>query len=60
MKKTRSRKAGDLRREYDLRTLGPGVRGTYYKRAIAGPIIVELVPDTAAKRRKRKATKRRK
>jgi len=44
MKKTRSRKSDDLRPEYDLRKLGPGVRGKYYKRAIAGPIVVELVP----------------
>ncbi len=54
MKKTRSRKSDDLRPEYDLRKLGPGVRGKYYKRAIAGPIVVELVPYEAVRAAKRK------
>ena len=60
MKKTRSSKRDDLRPEYDLRKLGPGVRGKYYKRAIAGPIVVELVPDgaTRAAKRKSRATRR--
>ncbi len=61
MKKTRSKKTDDLRPEYDLRELGPWVRGKYYKRAIAGPIIVELRPDPEkAKPIKRKRTARRK
>ena len=59
MKKTRTRKSDDLRPEYDLRELGPGVRGKYYKRAIAGPIIVELRAERpAAKPKKRRSTAR--
>jgi hypothetical protein len=61
VKKTRSRKPDDLRPEYDLRELGPGVRGKYYERAIAGPIVVELVPYAAkrAARKKKRATRKR-
>ncbi len=60
MKKTRSRKSDELKPEYDLRELGPWVRGKYYKRAIAGPIIVELRPDPdKAKPKKKKRTARR-
>ena len=47
----RSRKAkphsDDLRPEYDLATLQGGVRGKYYKKAIAGSNIVVLEPAIA-------------
>lgn len=41
------RSADDLRPEYDLSTLQSGVRGKYYKRAIAGSNVVVLDPDVA-------------
>ncbi|MEX2204608.1 MAG: hypothetical protein WEF50_00095 [Myxococcota bacterium] len=59
MKKNRSRKSDELRPEYDLRDLGPGVRGKYYKRAIAGPIVVELRPSPAPARSKKRRPARR-
>jgi len=37
----------DLRSEYDFCTLKGGVRGKYYKRAIAGTNLVLLDPDVA-------------
>jgi hypothetical protein len=37
----------DLRPEYDLSTLKGGVRGKYYKRAMAGTNLVLLDPDVA-------------
>jgi hypothetical protein len=37
----------DLRAEYDLASLGPGVRGKYYQRAISGTNLVLLDPDVA-------------
>lgn len=37
----------DLRPEYDLTTLKGGVRGKYYKRAMAGTNLVLLDPDVA-------------
>ncbi len=57
MKKTRPRKADDLRPEYDFSKLGPGVRGKYYKRLVGRPIIVELRPDPD-KPKPKKARKR--
>jgi hypothetical protein len=46
---------GELRPEYDIRRLGPGVRGKYYQRAKAGtnlvliePEIAEVFPDSAS------------
>lgn len=37
----------ELRPEYDLAKLGPGVRGKYLKRALAASNIVVLEPDVA-------------
>jgi hypothetical protein len=37
----------ELRSEYDLATLGPGVRGKYFERASAGTNIIRLDPDVA-------------
>jgi len=37
----------DLRAEYDLDSLGPGVRGKYFERATAGTNLVLLDPDVA-------------
>lgn len=37
----------DLRPEYDFSTLAGGVRGKYYKRAMAGTNLVLLDPDVA-------------
>jgi hypothetical protein len=37
----------DLRREYDLSQLKGGVRGKYYKRAMAGTNLVLIEPDLA-------------
>ena len=41
------RRGDDLRPEYDLATLKGGVRGKYYKQAIAGTNLVLLEPDVA-------------
>lgn len=41
------RRSDDLRREYNLEDLKGGVRGKYYKRAIAGTNLVLLEPDIA-------------
>ncbi len=38
----------DLRAEYDLTMLGPGVRGKYYERAKSGSNVVLIEPDLAA------------
>jgi hypothetical protein len=53
MKKASTRKADELRREYDLSKLKGGVRGKYYRRALAGtnlvlidPKLAEVFPDT--------------
>jgi hypothetical protein len=44
MKKTqRNKEADDLRPEYDLTKLGPGVRGKYYHQATAGINLVVLI-----------------
>lgn len=37
----------ELRPEYDLAALGPGVRGKYFARASAGTNIIRLDPDVA-------------
>jgi len=48
MKKERATKRGDeLRREYDLSQLKGGVRGKYYRRAIAGMNLVLIEPELA-------------
>lgn len=40
-----SSKADELRPEYDLKALGKGVRGKYYRRAQAGTNLVLIEPD---------------
>ena len=48
MKKGSNRRRGDdLRPEYDLARLKDGVRGKYYRRAMAGTNLVLLEPDVA-------------
>ena len=48
MKKESAAKRGDeLRPKYDLSQLQGGVRGKYYRRAIAGTNIVLIEPDLA-------------
>ena len=37
----------ELREEYDLGSLGPGVRGKYFERATSGTNLVLLDPDVA-------------
>lgn len=46
-KKKRADEDG-LRKEYDLKALGPGVRGKYYRRYVEGAHLVPLDPDVAA------------
>ena len=41
------RRTDDLRAEYDLTQLQGGVRGKYYKQALAGTNLVLLEPDVA-------------
>jgi hypothetical protein len=41
------RRDDDLRPEYDLARLKGGVRGKYYKQAVAGTNLVLLEPDVA-------------
>jgi hypothetical protein len=41
------RRDDDLRPEYDLTRLKGGVRGKYYKQAVAGTNLVLLEPDVA-------------
>jgi hypothetical protein len=41
------RKVDELRPEYDLSKLTGGVRGKYYKRAVAGTNLVLIEPDLA-------------
>jgi hypothetical protein len=45
--KVRKPKNDELRPEYDLSTLGPGVRGKYHEKASAGTNLVLLDPDVA-------------
>ena len=47
MKKGSRRKPDDLRPEYDLAALGPGVRGKYAGR-LRGTTLVALKPEVAA------------
>jgi hypothetical protein len=47
MKKASSRRADDIRPEYDFSSLKGGVRGKYYRRFRAGTNIVRLEPDLA-------------
>ena len=47
MKKARLRTSDDLRPEYDLAALGPGVRGKYARR-LKGTTLVALRPEVAA------------
>ena len=46
-KKASRKKADDLRPEYDLSRLGPGVRGKYYRQAVEGTNLVLLDPELA-------------
>lgn len=46
MKKDRRRRPDDLRPEYDLASLGPGVRGKYAGR-LKGTTLVALQPEVA-------------
>ena len=46
-KRRASKNDDDLRPEYDLSQLKGGVRGKYYKRAIAGTNLVVIEPDLA-------------
>ena len=47
MKKGSRRKSDDLRPEYDLAALGPGVRGKYAGR-LKGTTLVAVKPEAAA------------
>jgi hypothetical protein len=46
-KGSNKRRGDDLRPEYDLARLKSGVRGKYYRRAMAGTNLVLLEPDVA-------------
>jgi hypothetical protein len=46
-KESVKRRRDDLRPEYDLTRLKGGVRGKYYKEAVAGTNLVLLEPDVA-------------
>ena len=46
-KKSTKKAVDDLRPEYDFRTLGVGVRGKYYERALGGTNVGLLDPDVA-------------
>jgi len=48
MRRTSAKKVDDeLRPEYDLSQLKGGIRGKYYKRAMAGTNLVLIEPDLA-------------
>jgi hypothetical protein len=47
MKKTTVKSGDELRPEYDLSLLKGGVRGKYYRRALAGTNLVLIEPDLA-------------
>jgi hypothetical protein len=47
MKKTTRKKTDALRKEYDFKALGPGVKGKYYRRYVEGTNLVLLDPDIA-------------
>jgi hypothetical protein len=46
-KELAKRREDDLRPEYDLANLKGGIRGKYYKQAIAGTNLILLEPDVA-------------
>ena len=46
-RKRASKRQDELRKEYDLAALGKGIRGKYYKRAVAGSNLVLLDPELA-------------
>jgi hypothetical protein len=46
-KESRARQNDDLRPEYDLAQLGPGIRGKYYRQAVAGTNLVVIEPELA-------------
>jgi hypothetical protein len=45
--KRASKRFDELRAEYDLSALGPGVRGKYFRRASSGTNLVLIEPDLA-------------
>jgi hypothetical protein len=47
IRKKASQRTDDLRSEYDFAELGKGVRGKYYRAAVAGSNLVLLDPDVA-------------
>lgn len=47
MKKAVRRKKDGIRKEYDLKTLSPGVTGKYFRRYAEGTNLVLLDPDIA-------------
>jgi hypothetical protein len=47
MRRVSVKKVDELRLEYDLSRLKGGVRGKYYKRAVAGTNLVLIEPDLA-------------
>jgi hypothetical protein len=47
MKKATRKKKDELRKEYDIKTLGPSVKGKYYREYIEGTNLVLLDPDVA-------------
>jgi hypothetical protein len=46
-KESAKRRSDELRQEYDLTRLKGGVRGKYYRQAVAGTNLVLLEPDVA-------------
>jgi hypothetical protein len=48
MKKAPAKTDNGLRKEYDLSQLKGGVRGKYYRRAIAGSNLVLIEPELAS------------
>ena len=48
MKKESTAELNDLRPEYGLSQLKGGVRGKYYRRAVAGTNLVLIEPDLAS------------
>jgi hypothetical protein len=46
-KASTKRQSNELRPEYDLTVLGRGVRGKYYRQAVAGTNLILIEPDLA-------------
>jgi hypothetical protein len=46
-KAAKSRENDDLRPEYDLSTLGPMLRGKYYRQAVEGANLILIEPELA-------------